>query len=113
MEHRCRSTVAPVALRTRSVPAPTVHRLFNGFLSERGRRGVGEGSEGMHCVCFLNKSFRCRQKVVSLQPVFVDNFADKTVISGVMKHLYIVPVAGAVGALTVVLFVPNAKNDDI
>ena len=25
----------------------------------------------------------------------------------------IVPVAGAVGALTVVLFVPNAKNDDI
>ena len=67
----------------------------------------------VHCVCFLNKSFRCRQKVVSLQPVFVDNFADKTVISGVMKHLYIVPVAGAVGALTVVFFVPNAKNDDI
>ena len=25
----------------------------------------------------------------------------------------IVPVAGAVGALTVVFFVPNAKNDDI
>ena len=24
-----------------SVPAPTVHRLFNGFLSERGRRGSG------------------------------------------------------------------------
>ncbi len=30
-----------------------------------------------------------------------------------MKHLYIVPVDGAVGALTVVIFVPNAKNDDI
>lgn len=25
----------------------------------------------------------------------------------------IVPVAGAVGALTVIIFVPNAKNDDI
>ena len=29
----------PMPVRTRSVPAPTVHRLFNGFLSERGRRG--------------------------------------------------------------------------
>ena len=29
-----------------SVPAPTVHRLFNGFLSEGGRRGFGPGSDG-------------------------------------------------------------------
>ena len=60
----------------------------------------------MHCVCVLNKSFRCRQKVVSLQPVFVDNFADKTVISGVMKrYLYIVLglVAVGLGALGVVV----------
>ena len=57
-------------------------------------------------MCFLNKSFRCRQKVVSLQPVFVDNFADKTVISGVMKrYLYIVLglVAVGLGALGVVV----------
>ena len=35
----------PQSLRTRSVPAPTVHRLFNGFWSERGRRGDGGGAE--------------------------------------------------------------------
>ena len=33
-------------LRTRSVPAPSVHRLFNGFLSEGGRSGDGAQTEG-------------------------------------------------------------------
>ena len=32
-------------LRTRSVPAPTVHRLFNGFWSERIRSGYGGEAE--------------------------------------------------------------------
>ena len=37
---------SPLPLRTRSVPAPSVHRLFNGFLSERGRSGYGPDTEG-------------------------------------------------------------------
>ena len=38
----CRFTSLPP--RTRFVPAPTVHRLFNGFLSEGVRRGVAGGT---------------------------------------------------------------------
>ena len=37
--------VAPQPLRSRSDSAPTVLRLFYGFRSERGRRGVGEAAE--------------------------------------------------------------------
>ena len=36
----------PPPLRPPSVPAPTVHRLFNGFLSERSRSAVGAGRRG-------------------------------------------------------------------
>ncbi len=41
------SNITPnsLPLRLPSVPAPTVLRLFNGFLSERGRRGYGVRSQ--------------------------------------------------------------------
>ncbi len=42
----CGANDATPPLRTRSVPAPSVHRLFNGFLSEGGRRGYGARTEG-------------------------------------------------------------------
>ncbi len=62
MEPRCRHTVAPVALRRRSVPAPTVHRLFNGFWSERGRSGVGE--DGYRRLAIYKKKRRHKASVV-------------------------------------------------